>query len=70
MSDQPGAMVRSKVELMLKAMSGSVAAQLQGLKFMAHITTREYGASLVRAASGDHMNRQRLCRTVLAPCCL
>lgn len=68
--DQPGAMMRSQPELMLTAMSGSVAMQPRGLKSLAHITSREHGASLVRATTGDHMNVLGLCRAGLAPHCL
>jgi hypothetical protein len=34
---------------------------------MAHITTREHGDSLVRAAFGDYVDVQGLCRTDPAP---
>lgn len=62
MSGQPGAMGRSQSELRLRTMSGSVAMQPQGLKSMVHIATRKYGASLVRAPTGVHMNVQGLGR--------
>lgn len=49
-----GAMVRSQPELMLRAMSGSVAMQPQWMKSMAYITTREHGLSGQDAYWGPH----------------
>jgi len=39
----PGAMVRSYLKLLLRAMAESVAMQWLGLVSMVHITTREHG---------------------------
>lgn len=47
------------------AMSGSMDIQLQGSKSIAHITIREHGNVLFRAATRDHLNAQRLCITGL-----
>ena len=54
----PGALVRSQPELQLKAMSETMAMQWQGLVSMsvAPVTSREHGMSLVRVATGDHMD--------------
>ena len=56
----PRAMVGSWPLLPLGAMSRSVTMQRQGS--VTHITAREPGKSLVRAAAEDHMDVQGLCR--------
>lgn len=58
-------MMRSLPELPLGAMSESMGMQQQGSvsMFMAHITTREHGLSLVRTSTGDRVDIQGLCIT-------
>lgn len=53
-------------------MAESMAMQWQGLVSMSivHITKREHGASMVRAAARDHVEVQGLCITGPAPHCL
>lgn len=53
-------MMRSLPELPLGAMSESMGMQQQGSvsMFMAHITTREHGLSLVRTSTGDRVDIQ------------
>lgn len=50
-------------------MAESMAMQWQGLVSlsMVHITKREHGASMVRAAARDHVEVQGLCITGPAP---
>lgn len=56
MEETPGAMVRSRPELQLRARSGSMPRQWQALVLMSetHITIREHGDIPGGAAFGDH----------------